>query len=91
MKVSSYCLVSLQHTASQSCLMSVTEARGGFGCSQVPLQAQLVWVLVLVLRINLGDGLVSACALAPGSCGGDVEEGLGLPQLGPSLQVIHVG
>lgn len=57
----------------------------------VPLQAQLVWVLVLVLRINVGHGSVSACALTPGACGGDVEEGLGLPQLGPSLQVIHVG
>lgn len=33
---------------------------------------------------------VSACALAPGARGGDVEEGLRLPQLGSSLQVIHV-
>lgn len=39
----------------------------------------------------MGSGSVSACALAPGACGGDVEEGLGLPQLGPPLQVIHVG
>ena len=51
----------------------------------------LVWVLVLVLRINWGAGSVSACALRPGPCGGDVEEGLGLPQLGSPLQVIHVG
>lgn len=38
----------------------------------------------------MDDDSVPACALAPGACGGDVEEGLGLPQLGPSLQVIHV-
>lgn len=49
------------------------------------------WVLVLVLRVSAGDGSVSACALAPGARGGDVEEGLGLPQLGPSPQVAHVG
>lgn len=49
----------------------------------------LFGVSVLVLRINVGNGSVSACALAP--CGGDVEERLGLPQLGPPLQVIHVG
>lgn len=33
--------------------------------------------------------LVSACALGPGACGGDVQEGL--PQLRSPLQVIHVG
>ena len=56
-----------------------------------PLQEQLVWESVLVLRGAVGGGSVSAGALAPGARGGDVEEGLGLPQLGPSLQVIHVG
>lgn len=46
----------------------------------------------MVLRMNLVNGSVSACALAPRTCGGDVEEGLGLPQLGPPLQVvIYVG
>lgn len=35
-------------------------------------------------------GSVSASAMAPSACGGDVEEGLGLPQLGSSLQIIHV-
>lgn len=49
----------------------------------------LFGVSVLVLRMNVGNGSVSACALA--SCGGDVEERLGLPQLGPPLQVIYVG
>jgi len=34
---------------------------------------------------------VSACALAPGACGGEVEEGLGLTQMGPSLQAVDVG
>lgn len=46
---------------------------------------------VLVLTIDVGNGSVSACALAPGACGGDVEQRLRLPQLGPPLQVIHVG
>lgn len=33
---------------------------------------------------------MSACALAPGACGGDVEEGLGLSQVGSPLQIIYV-
>lgn len=42
--------------------------------------------------MNLVNGSVSACALAPRTCVGDVEKGLGLPQLGPPLQVvIYVG
>lgn len=43
-----------------------------------------------VFGLNPGGGSVSAQALAPGACGGDIEEGMGLPQLGPPLQVIHV-
>lgn len=33
---------------------------------------------------------MSACSLAPGASGGDVEEGLWLPQLGSSLQIVYV-
>lgn len=52
-----------------------------------------VLVLVLVWRVWTlqGHGSVSACALAPGTSGGDVEEGLRVPQLWPPLQVTHVG
>lgn len=56
-----------------------------------PLQAQLVLVSVLVLGVMASVSSVSACALGTHARGGDVEEGLGLPKLGPSLQVIHVG
>lgn len=35
-------------------------------------------------------GSVAACALGPGARRVDVEEGLRLPQLGPSLQVVCV-
>lgn len=38
----------------------------------------------------MSSGSVSACSLAPGARGGDVEEGLGLSQLRPSLHVAHV-
>lgn len=96
MEVSSYCLVSLHHTVSQSCQVSVTEGLTvhfngvGLGALSSP-----VWrsagLGVLVLRINVSHSSVSACALATGACGGDVEQGLGLPQLGTPLQVIHVG
>lgn len=46
---------------------------------------------VLESGINVGDGSGSTCTLVAGACGSDVEEGLGLPQLGSPLQVIHMG
>lgn len=40
-------------------------------------------------QVNCSDGSVSACALAPVASVVDVEEGLGLPEVGPPL--IHMG
>ncbi len=68
----------------------------GFGCCLLSSwrrfpSGSAVWGVSARVEDKLGDSSVSTCALPPSACGGDVEERLRLPQLGPPLQVIDVG
>lgn len=56
-----------------------------------PLRISWFGASVLESGINVGDGSVSTCTLVAGACGSDIEEALGLPQLGSTLRVIHRG